>query len=117
MALKMILAGGHAGEAELARFRTEAEAIARLQHPNIVQIYEVGEHEGMPFFSLEFCDGGSLDRKLDGTPVAATAGRQAGRDAGPRHARGPRAARHPPRPEAGQRPALRSLRPRQRGRR
>jgi hypothetical protein len=68
-ALKMILAGGHAGEAELKRFRVEAEAIARLQHPNIVQVYEVGEHEGKPFFSLEFCPGGSLDRKLNGTPI------------------------------------------------
>ena len=68
VALKMILAGGHAGEAELARFRTEAEAIARLQHPNIIQVYEISEHEGKPFFSLEFCSGGSLDRKLDGTP-------------------------------------------------
>ena len=48
---------------------TEAEAIARLQHPNIVQVHEVGEHEGKPFFSLEFCAGGSLDRKLDGTPL------------------------------------------------
>jgi WD40 repeat protein/tRNA A-37 threonylcarbamoyl transferase component Bud32 len=69
VALKMILASGHAGEAELARFRTEAEAIARLQHPNIVQVYEVGEHDGRPFFSLEFCPGGSLDRKLAGTPL------------------------------------------------
>jgi serine/threonine protein kinase len=69
VALKMVLAGGHAGEAALARFRTEAEAVARLQHPNIVQIHEVGVHEGLPFFCLEFCPGGSLDRKLDGTPL------------------------------------------------
>ena len=69
VALKMILSGGHAGQADLARFRTEAEAIARLQHPNIVQIFEVGDHDGRPFFALEFCDGGSLDRKLAGTPL------------------------------------------------
>ena len=69
VALKMILAGSHAGAADLARFQTEAEAIARLQHPNIVQVYEVGEHEGQPFFSLEFCGGGSLEKKLDGTPL------------------------------------------------
>jgi WD40 repeat protein/tRNA A-37 threonylcarbamoyl transferase component Bud32 len=69
VALKMILAGGHAGAADLARFVTEAEAIARLQHPNIVQLYEVGEHGGLPYFSLEFCPGGSLDRKLGGTPL------------------------------------------------
>jgi serine/threonine protein kinase len=50
-ALKMILAGEHAGADELARFRTEAKAIARLQHPNIVAVYEVGEHGGKPFFS------------------------------------------------------------------
>ena len=67
VALKMILAGGYAGEADLARFQTEAEALARLNHPNIVQVYEVGEHGGVPFFSLEFCPGGSLDRKLTGT--------------------------------------------------
>jgi len=70
VALKMILSGGHAGEEELARFRTEAEAIARLQHPNIVQIYEVGDQGGLPFFSLEFCTGGSLDSRLRGTPLA-----------------------------------------------
>src|SRR5262249_17925913 len=54
---------------ELARFRTEAEAIARMQHPNIVQIYEVGEQGGLPYFSLEFCGGGSLEKKLSGTPL------------------------------------------------
>jgi hypothetical protein len=62
VALKMILAGGHAGESELARFRTEAEAVARLRHPNVVQIHEVGEHNGLPYFSLEFCEGGSLEK-------------------------------------------------------
>jgi serine/threonine protein kinase len=69
VALKMILAGGHAGEAERARFRTEAEAIARLQHPNVVQVFEVGEHNGLPFISMEFCPGGSLERKLAGKPL------------------------------------------------
>jgi WD40 repeat protein/serine/threonine protein kinase len=69
VALKMIRAAGHAGPEQLTRFRTEAEAVARLQHPGIVQIYEVGEHEGLPFLSLEFAGGGSLADKLDGTPL------------------------------------------------
>jgi hypothetical protein len=69
VALKMVLAGPHADAARLARFRTEGEAVARLRHPNIVTIHEVGEHHGCPFFSLEFCPGGSLDRKLAGTPL------------------------------------------------
>jgi WD40 repeat protein/serine/threonine protein kinase len=68
VALKMILSGALAGPDALERFRHEAEAVARLQHPNIVQIYEVGEHDDLPFFSLEFVAGGSLDKKLAGTP-------------------------------------------------
>jgi WD40 repeat protein len=71
VALKVILAGAHAGEAERARFRAEAEAVARLQHPNIVQVHEVGEHNGVPFFSLEYVEGGSLADRLDGTPWPA----------------------------------------------
>jgi predicted Ser/Thr protein kinase len=69
VALKMILHAEHAGEQERQRFQAEAEAVARLQHANIVQIHEVGEHKGLPFFSLEFCPGGSLADKLDGTPL------------------------------------------------
>jgi serine/threonine-protein kinase len=69
VALKMILAGSQAAESEVARFRTEAESIARLHHPGIVQVYEVGEHDGKAFFSLEYCEGGGLDRKLAGKPM------------------------------------------------
>jgi tetratricopeptide (TPR) repeat protein len=69
VALKMVLAGAHAGAQDMARFRAEAEAAARLQHTNIVQIYEVGEQEGYPYFSLEFVDGKSLAQKLLGIPL------------------------------------------------
>jgi tetratricopeptide (TPR) repeat protein/tRNA A-37 threonylcarbamoyl transferase component Bud32 len=63
VAIKMILSAYAHGE-EHARFRAEAEAVARLQHPNIVQIYEVGEAQNRPFIVLEFVDGVSLQQKL-----------------------------------------------------
>jgi hypothetical protein len=71
VALKMILAGPHAASEQLERFLAEARAVARLKHPNIVQIYEIGEHGGIAFFSMELADGGSLARRLNGVPQAA----------------------------------------------
>jgi serine/threonine protein kinase len=71
VALKMILAGTHAGPEQTARFRAEAEAVARMQHPHVVQVYEVGEHIGRSFFSLEFCPGGSLAERFQGQPQPA----------------------------------------------
>ncbi|HEY2784764.1 MAG TPA: protein kinase [Fimbriiglobus sp.] len=65
VALKVIRSGNFAGPEEIARFRIEAEAIARLQHPNIIQIFEVGEHGGLPYVALEFAAGGSLAARLD----------------------------------------------------
>ncbi|MGL4555724.1 MAG: protein kinase domain-containing protein, partial [Gemmataceae bacterium] len=63
VAIKM-MRGGYAGDETRARFRREAEAVARLQHPNILQIFELGEHGGDPFIAMEFCDGGSLAGRL-----------------------------------------------------
>jgi WD40 repeat protein len=73
VALKMLLGGAFADEQERARFRTEAEAVARMQHPNIVQIYEVGEYDvgpglSRPYFTLELVDGGNLSTHLAGRP-------------------------------------------------
>jgi serine/threonine protein kinase/Tfp pilus assembly protein PilF len=71
VALKMVLAGSHAGPDEQARFLAEAEAVAHLQHPHIVQIYETGQHNGLPFMALEFVEAGSLARKIKDAPLAA----------------------------------------------
>jgi serine/threonine-protein kinase len=68
VAVKMILAGGHAGDASLERFRVEAEAAARLRHEGIVQVYDAGRHAGRPYLAMEFVEGGSLKDRLDGAP-------------------------------------------------
>jgi serine/threonine protein kinase len=76
VALKMLRAVEHASATDRLRFQIEAEAVARLQHPHIVQLYEVGEVGGQPFFSLEFCDGGTLKEqwhKQQPTPREAAA--------------------------------------------
>lgn len=69
VALKMILSGQHASAIDLARFKTEAEAVAQLQHPHIVQVIETGDHQGTPWFSMEYVAGGSLERRLQGRPL------------------------------------------------
>ena len=69
VALKMVLAGRLAEEEDLLRFRTEAEAAGRLQHPNIVAVHEVGEIDGQHFFSMEFIDGTSLAQRLRAGPL------------------------------------------------
>lgn len=67
--LKMIRDGALAHPAAVKRFQVEAHAIARLCHPNIVQVHAVGDHEGRPYMVLEYVAGGSLDRQLDGQPI------------------------------------------------
>lgn len=68
VALKMIVRAEYAGAEERRRFVSEAEAVARLRHAHVVQIYELGQHDGLPYFSMELCQGGSLESRLDGTP-------------------------------------------------
>jgi serine/threonine-protein kinase len=71
VAVKMLLAGAYAGPREQARFQREAEAVARLRHPNVVQVHDVGDADGRPYFTMELVEGGSLAQKLAGTPQPA----------------------------------------------
>ncbi|MCY3021234.1 MAG: protein kinase [Planctomycetota bacterium] len=68
VALKMILSAEHAGREAVVRFKAEAEAVAQLKHPNIIQVYDIGEQDGRPFFSMEFVEGGSLQNRIRGQP-------------------------------------------------
>jgi hypothetical protein len=72
VALKMPLLGAPAGTDDMQRFRAEAETIAALRHPHILPVYDFGEHEGQPYFSMEFADGGSLDQQIVGTLMPTT---------------------------------------------
>jgi serine/threonine-protein kinase len=68
VALKMLLDGAYATPQDRARFQREAEAVAGVRHPHIVQVYDVGEHESQLYFTMELVEGGSLAEKLTGTP-------------------------------------------------
>jgi serine/threonine protein kinase len=69
VALKMILGGGHASDQARARFRAEARSVASLQHPNILAVYDFGEHAGNLFLAMEFCPGGTLAERLNQQPL------------------------------------------------
>jgi serine/threonine-protein kinase len=87
-AVKMILAGDHASSESATRFQVEAETVARLHHPNIVQIYSLGDHAGHPYVELEFVAGGNLAQAARRHALAPPPGGPPGRGPGPDHGRG-----------------------------
>jgi len=71
VAVKVMLGGQFASRAAMARFRAEAETAAQLQHPNIVAIHDVGEHDGLPFFSMDYVEGQDLAELTRRQPLSA----------------------------------------------
>ena len=74
VAVKTLLGGPDTDRANLKRFLREAEAVAALRHPNIVQVHEVGDHDGLPYFTMELVEGGNLREKLRERPLEARDG-------------------------------------------
>ena len=112
MALKTIRPSAlRPGDDAIQRFRIEAEAIARLDHPNIVPIYEMGEHCGYPYLGLKLIDGGDLDRHLARFKGRSDRHRRPDGPGRPRRPLRPPPRHPPPRPEAVQHPARRHGRP------
>ncbi len=69
IAIKRLRTGADSTTEEVARIRTEAEAVAQIQHPSIVQIFDVGEADALPYLAMEYCGGGTLDKRLSGKPI------------------------------------------------
>ena len=107
VALKMIRAGAGARPEDLVRFETEAKAVAAIEHANIVKIFEIGEQDGLPYFSLEFLAGGSLAKKIGGKPQPVDEAARIVEVLARAIARGARAQGDPPRPQTGQCPPRR----------
>ncbi len=103
VAIKLLLHPAPSVEG-LARFRAEAEALARLRHPHVVQVHAASEQDGRPYFVMEYVEGGGLDRKINGRPQPPADAVRAGDAACAGRPRGAPAAHRPPRPQAGQRP-------------
>jgi hypothetical protein len=108
VALKVVLSGQFASDQERVRFRTEALAVARLSHPNVVQVFEVGEHQGHPYLALEYVAGDSLDDRLRDGPLQPRPGAELVERLARAIQAAPRQGRRP------SRPSTRTSRPRDR---